>query len=151
MWARLGRPDKAAEMIRGLLTYNTLDNLFTSHPPFQIDGNFGITAGICEMLLQSHAEEIWILPAVSPKWKDGGVRGLKARGGFEVSALWKDGKLTSAEVLSQLGNSAVLRIQGDPKEITVKEKDGLTARISADKEGHFNFPTKAGTTYQIQP
>ena len=151
MWARLGRPDKAAEMIRGLLTYNTLANLFTSHPPFQIDGNLGITAGICEMLVQSHAGEIWILPAVSPKWKDGGVRGLKARGGFEVSALWKEGKLTSAEVLSQLGNPAALRIQGDPKEITVKEKDGRSARISADKEGRFNFPTKAGTTYQIQP
>ena len=101
--------------------------------------------------MQSHAGEIAILPAVSPKWKNGSVRGLKARGGFEVGAAWKDGKLASADLVSQLGNPAVLRLQGDPKEITLKEKDGRTATISADKDGLFHFPTKAGTTYQIQP
>lgn len=150
MWARLGNPAKAAEMIRGLLTHNTLANLFTSHPPFQIDGNLGITAGICEMLVQSHAGEISILPAVSPKWPAGSVRGLKARGGFEVGAVWQQGKLTSAEVLSQLGTPAILRIQGNPQEITVTAKDGRAAKIPADNAGLFRFPTTAGMTYQIQ-
>ena len=149
MWARLGKPEKAGEMIRGLLTHNTMPNLFTTHPPFQIDGNLGITAGICETLLQSHAAEISILPAVPPQWKDGTVRGLKARGGFEVDAIWKDGKLTAAQVISQLGNPAVLRLQGGPASITLQEKDGRSAKLTATKDGTFRFPTKSGMTYQI--
>ena len=151
LWARLGKPDQSAEMIRGLLTHNILANLFTTHPPFQIDGNLGITAGICEMLVQSHAGEISILPAVSPKWKSGSVRGLKARGGFEVGASWNDGKLSSAEVRSQLGNPAVIRLQGNPQEITLKEINGKSAKISAGKDGLFRFPTRADTSYQILP
>jgi alpha-L-fucosidase 2 len=151
LWARLGKPERSAEMIRGLLTHNILANLFTTHPPFQIDGNFGITAGICEMLVQSHAGEISILPAVSPQWKSGSFRGLKARGGFEVGAVWNDGKLSAAEVRSQLGNPAVLRLQGAPMEITLKQNDGASSRISAGKDGLFRFPTRAGITYQIQP
>jgi alpha-L-fucosidase 2 len=151
MWARLGKPDKAGEMIRGLLTHNTLPNLYTTHPPFQIDGNLGITAGICETLLQSHAGEISILPAVFPQWKDGSVKGLKARGGFEVNAAWKDGKLSVAEVTSNLGEAAVIRLQGNPQSITLAEKGGRSTKLSATKEGTFRFPTKAGMTYQIAP
>lgn len=151
MWARLGKPEKAGEMIRGLLTYNTMPNLFTTHPPFQIDGNLGITAGICETLLQSHAGEISILPAVFPQWKDGSIKGLKARGGFEVGATWKKGKLTSAEVTSNLGQPAVIRLQGNPKTLTLQEKGGRSATLNATPEGTFRFPTKAGMTYQIAP
>jgi len=151
MWARLGKPEKAGQMIRGLLTYNTMPNLFTSHPPFQIDGNLGITAGICETLVQSHAAEIFILPAVPPSWRNGSVKGLKARGGFEVDAVWKDGKLTAAQVQSKLGNPAVLRVQGNPSSIVLREKDGRSAKLAASKDGTFRFATKPGMTYQIQP
>ena len=151
MWARLGKPEKAGEMIRGLLTFNTMPNLFTTHPPFQIDGNLGITAGICETLLQSHAGEISILPAVSPAWQEGSVRGLKARGGFEVDAVWQNGNFRSGKLHSKLGQPVVLRLQGNPAAITLTENDGRSAKLSATSEGTFRFPTKAGMGYQITP
>jgi alpha-L-fucosidase 2 len=151
MWARLGKADKAGEMIRGLLTHNTMPNLFTTHPPFQIDGNLGITAGVCETLVQSHAGEISILPALPPQWKNGSVKGLKARGGFEVGASWKDGKLTAAQVESRLGKPAVLRLQGNPQTITLSEKDGRSTKLTASAAGTFRFATQPGTVYQINP
>lgn len=148
MWARLGRPDKAGEMVRGLLTHNTLPNLFATHPPFQIDGNLGIVGGMGEMLVQSHAGEISILPAPSPSWKDGSFKGIKARGGFEIDATWKGGALATTTIRSTLGNNAVVRLQGNPATIKVKESSGRTAPLNA-KNGIFTFPTKAGMSYEI--
>ncbi len=117
-WSRLRNPDKSYQLIRNLLRSKIYPNLFDTHPPFQIDGNFGYTAGLCELLLQSQEKDaagrpvLDILPTLPKAWPSGQVSGLRARGGFEVDLSWKDMQLKTLKVRSLNGRDFALRVNG---------------------------------------
>ncbi len=127
-FARLGEGDEAEKMLTTLYQKGTFRNLFDHHPPyyFQMDGNHGATAGIAELLIQSHAGLIDILPALPSKWKNGSYRGFRARGGFSVDCDWKDGHATAVRVLSLLGNPLRIRIDGKMMEMPTEAGGSYT-------------------------
>lgn len=138
LWARLHNATKAYGIYQRLLTYipahnnhkssgGTYPNLFDAHPPFQIDGNFGGTAGVCEMLVQSRNGQIELLPALPKEWSDGEISGIRARGGYEIAMTWKNGKVTKASITAK--NTGTVTIIYNGKERQLKIKAGKTKTI----------------------
>ena len=146
MWARLEEGELAYQNILGLLKSSTLPNLFDNHPPFQIDGNFGGTAGIAEMLLQSHQDEIHLLPALPQNWEEGKVSGLKARGGFEVAIAWENNQLTEVSIIAN--KNGVCRIRTNT---LIKIKDIQSEHLINEIESFvYEFEAKEGQSYNFK-
>ena len=151
-WARLNDGDHAHRMLRGLLAtpgaraseqrgpgseHNNAGgiypNLLDAHPPFQIDGNFGATAAMAEMLLQSHADEIQLLPALPAAWPDGEVRGLRARGGYEVDIAWQGGRLVRTTVRAVAGGGGAARLRYGTRTLALRLQPGQSRTLGADQ------------------
>ena len=147
-WARLLDGNHAYKMYQELLKVSTLTNLFDTHPPFQIDGNFGATAGVTEMLLQSQLADVHLLPALPAAWAGGRVSGLVARGGFVVNINWRAGQLTKARILSRTGAPLRLRTSVPVKVKGVSVRT-MTSRVDDQPQYVTSFATKAGKTYEI--
>jgi len=128
-YARLGMGDDCLHHIRALLEKSTYDNLFDSHPPFQIDGNFGGTAGMAEMLIQSHDGFIELLPALPDAWKTGSFKGFCARGGFVVDAAWENGAVTAFTIASRHGAACEVRTGGKVYPLTIAKGERITVLV----------------------
>lgn len=121
MWARLRDGEEAGKNVQAILEKSTFNNLFDMHPPFQIDGNFGACAGIAEILLQSQAEIIHLLPALPKAWEEGSVKGIKARGNIEIDLWWKEGEVTRLVIHSLSGRDISFV---SPNPLTMEHAEG---------------------------
>ncbi len=156
LYARFGDGDSAVRYIHDLLGKLTAPNLFDMHPPlerisgipwvFQIDGNLGGACGIAQMLLQSHLDEIRLLPALPSSWKEGRVTGLCAEGGFEADICWQDGRLKEAVLYAKKDGRAVIRC-GERLAVSAAGKAVL---VSVDEKGRYVWETQAGKAYRLE-
>lgn len=141
-WARIGDGNRALSLIQTLFKNGIYVNLFDFHPPFQIDGNFGYTAGVTEMLMQSHLDCIEILPALPTSWKKGSAKGLIARGNFQLDFTWEDNRLKRVTVLSNAGGECRILAKGG--KLVAEDING-----TYDARGCLSFPTEKGKTYHL--
>jgi len=163
-WARLHDGNRSYKLVQELLKESTLKNLFDTHPPFQIDGNFGATAGMTEMLIQSQGDAIELLPALPDAWSEGSFKGIKARGNFELDAEWKNGKLLRLRIKSNSGSLCTLQYPGlsdfsiqvenaSAPSVETIGSDQLT--FSTDKDGIYILTsqdiTEIGLTPEVKP
>jgi len=146
-WARLLEAEPALDEFRALLTESSLPHMFSlCGRALQVDGNFGTTAAITEMLLQSHGDELRFLPALPSEWSAGSIKGIRARGGFGVDMTWSNGSLEFATLTSDLGNTCVINTD---KQIRVTSSGGAVD-VTPVKDNRLSFETTSGVHYRIE-
>ena len=147
-WARLGEGNKAHELIGNLFKGGIYPNLWDSHAPFQIDGNFGMTSGVAEMLMQSNMGFINLLPALPDAWAEGSINGLVARGNFEIAMNWTKGGITNATILSNNGGEALV-LADNITLATVTDGNGNAVDFNVTEDGKISFDTVKGESYTL--
>lgn len=154
-WARLGDGNRAHKLITDLFANGIYANMWDTHPPYQIDGNFGMTSGVAEMLLQSNAGYINLLPALPDVWENGSVDGLVARGNFEISMAWDFGRITTTEITANNGGECKVLNPWSESSVGMKVyKDGqeVATTVEANTLGDvYTFQTEAGAVYELKP
>ncbi|WP_158279896.1 glycoside hydrolase family 95 protein [Coraliomargarita sinensis] len=148
-WARLKSGERALELYRKFIVNKLGENLWSLHPPFQIDGNFGCMAGVAEMLLQSHEGHIDVIPALPEAWENGSFDGLVARGNFEVSAAWEAGRLSQLSVVSRSGKDCRIKYSG-LGDASVFDAKGRSIEIMKEGKDEVSFQTEKGLTYHFR-
>lgn len=149
MWARLREGEKAYKLLSELISENIMGNLWDAHPPYQIDGNFGLTAGVAEMLIQSHQGFIELIPALPEAWVSGSVKGLKGRGNYTVDIRWEKHRVISAAVNTSVSGLCKVYCKGLVS-VVITDSDGNDIQLNANDSGLISFEVKANMTYSMK-